>query len=252
MSVNPQMGAPPPKKPISPVAIILIVVASIIVLGGILMVAGGLFLVHKAKQAGIDPDLMQRNPALAVTKMIAAVNPDVEVVRVDEGSGKITLREKKTGKVVTLDFEKVKQGQITFEGDGEKVTVEGSAEGEEGSVRIKGPEGTYQFGSGPGKLPSWAPVYPGSAQKTAGFSRTPEGEGSTVHLTTGDSVEQVMEFYKDRLESGGFQVNTVLHGGASTGAVVTAQSGDEKRNATLMIGRQDEVTTIGGSFFEKK
>ncbi|MCW5977958.1 MAG: hypothetical protein KIT09_07760 [Bryobacteraceae bacterium] len=249
MAASPQMSGPP-KKGLSPLVIILIVIGVIVVLGGVLTVAGGLFLVHKVRQAGVDPDLMQRNPALAVTKMLAAVNPDVEVVRVDEGSGKITLRDKKSGKVVAFDFEQIKQGKISFEGEEGKVTIEGSAEGEQATLRMHGPEGSYQFGAG--KLPAWAPAYPGAAEIQTSSSQTPEGQGATVQCATDDSVEQVMKFYKERLEGSGFQVHTALHGGEGAGGMVTGRSSDEKRNATVLITTQEGRTAIAASFFENK
>jgi hypothetical protein len=157
--MSPGNPVPSPKKGISPVVVILIVIGGLILLGGLLLVAGGLFFVHKARQAGIDTELLQKNPALAATKLIAAINPDVEVVRVDEASGKIELRDKKTGKTVLLDFEDVKKGRITFETDEGKMTV----------------------GATTGKVPDWAPKYPGSEQTHVATTETAEGHRYTLH-----------------------------------------------------------------------
>jgi hypothetical protein len=42
---------------------------------------------------------------LALGRRIAAANPDAELVSIDEDAGTIGLRNKKTGKVVTITFE---------------------------------------------------------------------------------------------------------------------------------------------------
>lgn len=136
-------GYTPVKRKTSPLVWVLVIVLGLFVVGGILTVAGGMFLFHKAKQAGLDPDLLQRNPGLAVSKMIAAANPDVEVLKADDGAGTITVRDKNTGKIMTLSFDEAKKGKITFK--------------EEGSGTA-----TLNFGASSEKLPSWVPSYPGA------------------------------------------------------------------------------------------
>src|SRR6266404_2263 len=54
------------------------------------------FVMHKAKQAGLDSGLLSKNPAYAVAKMAATMNPDVDTISTDDGSGTITVRDKKT------------------------------------------------------------------------------------------------------------------------------------------------------------
>ena len=77
---QPPAGAatPPVAKKKGPLFWVLTGCLGIVVIGGILMVAGGLFIWNKAKQAGFDPALMRSNPGLAVAKMMAAVNPDID------------------------------------------------------------------------------------------------------------------------------------------------------------------------------
>src|SRR6476620_10548820 len=104
--VNPNMygGAPgmqpplAPKASLGPLAWILIIVGGLFTICIVAVVAGGMFLVHKVKQAGFDPDLMRKNPALAVSKILTTANPNTEVVDVDEGRGIIHVRDKQTGK----------------------------------------------------------------------------------------------------------------------------------------------------------
>ena len=85
----PPVAPPPPAMPgqrkTSPIVWILVIILGLFVVGAIGVVGVGMFVVHKVHQAGIDPELWQRNPGLAASKFIAATNPDVEVVHVDEG-----------------------------------------------------------------------------------------------------------------------------------------------------------------------
>src|SRR5512146_2968366 len=68
-------AAAAPRKT-SPIVWILGGLAAVFLLCVGLVVIGGIFVVHKAKQAGLDPSLWQRNPGLAATKMLAAAHPD--------------------------------------------------------------------------------------------------------------------------------------------------------------------------------
>ena len=250
---NPQMGGAPPKKT-SPIVWILVAVAGLVVVFGLLMVAGGLFIFSKAKQAGFDPGLMRENPALAVTKMITAMDPNVDVVGVDEDRGLITLRDKESGKTVTVNFEDVKKGKISFESEeGEKMTLEAAGEGEEGSFRMKSSEGTFEFGTAAsGKLPGWLPVYPGAEMEAIMSHDTPEERGGNAAFTTGDSVERVMNFYARGLERAGMEVSTTQHTGLDSGAMVNAHSADSNRRALVIIGTGEEGTTVNISFGDTK
>ncbi len=204
-------GAPAPKKKTSPIVWVLLVVG-VIVLLFVLAVAGlGFFVVYKAKQAGIDPGLWQKNPSLAAAKMIAASNPDAEVVRVDEGKGIVVIREKSTGKTFTMNFEDIKKGRITFSDDkGETMTVGGGAE----------------------NLPSWVPVYSGVKPEVAIAGQSGEGAGGTYSFTTRDSVPSVADFYKSALEKEGFTVNTGSEAGLNT---MTGKDEGTGRNVIVTI-----------------
>src|SRR5579863_4563884 len=106
----PPAGGPPAKK--SNVLLwILVGVGGFFALIIVAVLAVGFFVVNKAKQAGLDPDLMKRNPALAATKMMTAMNPNVEFVSMDEGKQEITLRDKQKGETFTISFEDAKNGR---------------------------------------------------------------------------------------------------------------------------------------------
>src|SRR5947209_7107826 len=59
---------PPVKRKTSPLVWVLVIVLGLFVLGGVITAAAGYFVYHKVRQAGLDPDLIQRNPGLAVGK----------------------------------------------------------------------------------------------------------------------------------------------------------------------------------------
>ena len=72
--------APPPQKKSNLLLWILLGVGGFIMIVIIGIVATGFFIAHKVKEAGFDADLIKSNPAMAVTKMMAATNPDIEVL----------------------------------------------------------------------------------------------------------------------------------------------------------------------------
>ena len=70
-----QPPLPPGKKP----NILIWILGGIVVLMiGVTAMCGlaGFFIMHKAKQAGLDSGLLSSNPAYAVAKMAATMNPD--------------------------------------------------------------------------------------------------------------------------------------------------------------------------------
>src|SRR5437667_8479257 len=72
--LSPQVSQPGPAamapvvRKTSPIVWVLVAVLGLFVLGGIAVLGAGYFVIHKARQAGLDPELMRRNPGLAVSK----------------------------------------------------------------------------------------------------------------------------------------------------------------------------------------
>jgi hypothetical protein len=214
-------GAAKPKT--SPVVWILAAVVGLFVLVGILIFGAGLFVAYKAKNAGFDSALAQKNPALAAAKVMASLNPDVEVVSVDEDKGLLTIKDKKTGKVITVNADNVKNGRMTIsdESTGEK----------------------FSFNSnGALQLPAWLPSYPGSKPEGT-FSASGKGnEGGMAHFKTSDAGPKVLAFYQDALKSAGFKITSTFSGdsGDSKGSMVTAE--DTGNGRTVMV----TVSSSGG------
>ena len=230
------VGGPASAKPqTSPLVWVLAIVLGLFVLGGIVTVGAGLFVVHKARQAGFDAGLIGRNPGLAISKMIAAANPDAEVLSTDEGSGKITIRDKKTGKVVTMSFDDAKKGKFSF-----------TAEGDDGKTA------SLEIGAGADKLPSWIPSYPG-AKVGGAFSvkgDSSEGNGGNFSFETPDAPAKVMSFYQAQCQELGIKIKMTTTTGA--GGVISAADDDNARALQVVVGSSSTGTTVNVTYGLKK
>ncbi|HOK47577.1 MAG TPA: hypothetical protein PLA43_19420 [Bryobacteraceae bacterium] len=230
-SVPPAGGVPPAKKK-SPLLYILIGCGGVLVLAGIALVLAVSFGLYKVKQAGLDPDLMKKNPAVAMVKMAVAANPNLELVSIDEDRGIVTVRDKRTGKNVTMNFEDIKEGRISFEGEGD----------DGGAVRAT-------FGAGtPANLPSWFPSYPGSSPQASFAMQGTEGDGAHFQFTTEDSPAQVLQFYEAGFKEAGMTVNTSSGG---NGGSITAEDASSGRQAVVLVTSSGGVTNVNGSFKSK-
>jgi len=206
------------------------------VFAGICLVGAGFFVIHKAKRAGIDPELMRTNPGLAIGKMMAAFNPDVEVVRTNDATGTITVRDRRTGKEVTMSFDQAKSGKFTF-----------SAEDDRGKTA------TVEIGGSSAKLPSWIPEYPGATAQTnlaaRGESSDGSGQGGNFTFTTKDSTGKVMSFYQEKARELGMTVRLNAAGG--DGATLIAGDEDGRRTLTILIGSNSGDTTVNVTYASK-
>ncbi len=245
------------KKGLGALAWVAIGCGVVVVIVVVVLVAGGLFVAHKVKQAGIDPELWQKNPAVAASKMITTFNPDFEVVAVDEDKGTITVRNKKTREEITLNFEDVKNGRFSVQEKGKQaVTVETSKGEDEGTVTITSDEGTVVVGpgAGTGKLPDWVPVYPG-AQVQSTYSATSGNEVSgAVSESTPDGIDVVVERLTTQLKQQGYSVSTTSYqeNGATAGGMISAEDAEHGRSLQIILGAEDGSTTLAITYSGKK
>jgi len=246
---------PPPQKKSNVMVWVLAGCGTFIVLGVIVVFLGGYFVWNKAKEAGLDPELMQKRPALAVAKMMVAANPDVELVSVDDERGLITVKDKKTGKTVTVNLDQAKSGKVTFKGDGkdEEVTINAKGEGDTGSLEVTTKDGSAKFGAGAAaKLPAWLPAYPGATIQGTFSAEGRDGSTGSFNFHTADSIEQVVKFYEDSLKQAGFKVttNTVKQNDAVSMGSVVAEDEGNNRNAFVNVltdKGERQVTVAFGS-----
>ena len=245
MASAPQSPMSVPPKKMSPIVWIIGGIFGLILLAGIVMVAGGLLVANKIHKAA-------SNPALAAAKLIAAANPDVEILSSDEHAGTVTFKDKKDGKVITLNFDQIKQGKLTFEEDGKKVTMAASGNG----VNIAGADGsTVQIGANASsKLPEWLPSYPGANAQGSFAMQASNESAATVSFTTKDSIDQVAKFYEDAFKKAGLttSANMMQQDGKASGGMISAESADKKKTAVVNIAAGEDAATVGITYSDKK
>ena len=208
-------------KKMNPLIWILVGILGLFALLGIVVVAGGIFVAKKVQDAA-------GNPGRAAAKLIAAANPDVEIVSSNEAAGTVTFKDTSTGKVVTVDFDQIKQGRISFEGEGEKVTI-----GADASTR----------------LPEWLPVYPGATTSGTFAMQGSNESAATVGLTTSASIDEVSKFYEEAFKKAGLSTNTNL---MQQGGMISGESADKKRSAVVSMAAGDEGLTVGITYSDKR
>lgn len=205
------------------------------------------FIGYKAKQKfGSVAEDFKNNPELAGVKLAIQMNPDLELVSADDATKTVVVKDKKTGKEMTFNFDDIKNGNFSMEGpDGEKVNIGG------GQVQVtdeKGQTTTIAGGTGTSNLPDWLPIYPGSSTQSS-FSSNNE---SVAMLTTTDSSDQALAFYEEKLKDAGFDVkkNAYQVNNQTAGGTVEAKSSD-KGDVTVAVVGQGGTTTITVSHKQK-
>jgi hypothetical protein len=212
-----------------------------------------MFVVHKVKQAGLDPALMKTNPGLATAKIMVVANPELELVSSNDSAGTVTIREKKTGKVMTMKFDAEKKTLVVTDESGKQASVQISGEGQNANVQVKGPEGQVNIGPGAGKVPSWVPVYPGSSPEVSYSAQNATEESGAYHFTTKDSSDKVLSYYEDALKSAGLKVSTVkTNQDGKTGGMVSGSADSDKRSVVVTVGSGTDGVDVSVIFGIKK
>lgn len=193
---------------------------------------GGFFLlIAVVVVAGIA--YVARNPALVMTKMITAANPNVEVLSVDKGSQRITLRDKQSGKTYNISFDDAKNGKFSVREDG----------GEHASFTL----------GGNAKIPTWVPDYPGSNPQAAFSAQGHDGESGTFTFKTSDRADKVAKYYEDQFQSTGLQITSnVSHQGGSSGTMLVAEDTAKKHSVTVIVGEESSKTTVAVTYVTSK
>lgn len=253
MTPNP----PPPPVPPAPgqnkmstmakVAIgcgIVAVLGAIVI--GALVATGVSFLKKKAE-----------NPALAAAELMVRANPELEVVDTDSKEGTLTIKNTKTGEVVTMNAKDIEDGKVTFTTKEGTTTIDGSQSGEGGSIKVtneKGEQATFTAGQGaPKNVPSWVPSYSGGTVEGSYDATTAEGRSAMFTVTTEDAIDQVVELYESQLKAGGLTVqkNSYEANGQKT-VILAGTSEDDKRSATITVSMNEGKTQALVNFNEKQ
>lgn len=233
----PSPGAPatPVKKGTSPWVWVLAGCGGLLFIGAVVVTVVVYWGYHKAKGFA---EAAKKNPAVFAAKLVIAAQPDLEVVSEDTDKGTLTIRNKKTGEVITMDAEEIKEGRLKFKNEkGEEVTFEGSGEPGKEGFTVKSNEGTMTFGKGGEQTaPSWVPSYPGTTPVTTMSKSSDEGIYGNYTFQTSDSSEKVLEYYETELKGDGFTVEkTNVQGGPISMGTLHAKRDDGKRNVDISI-----------------
>jgi hypothetical protein len=211
---------------------ILVIVLGLFVLGGLAVVGTTIFVVHKARQAGLDPELMRNRPGLAIAKMLATANPDVDVLHTDDGAGTITVRDRKTGKVSTMSFDDARNGRFSI-----------TAQDDNGKTA------TMQFGGSASNLPGWIPAYPGSTPQVNITGSANGGEGGTFSFSTADPPSQVMQYYQGKFKEMGMKATIVMS--SENGGMVNGADDNNHRTMNVIVGGDSGKTTVTVTYGSK-
>jgi hypothetical protein len=242
----------PPKKGLSPLAWIGIGCLGLLIVGGIVATIITVFVARKVSEVASE---MQEDPVAATAKLLAAANPDIELVAADKENRTVTFREVSTGKELTFGYDDIEQGRVSFS-SGEE-TAEVSVTGQEGAgeLTVKTSEGTATFGAGEsaGDIPDWIPVYP-DAPITNNFSSELQGQRSgTFSFTTDSDIDTILNYYDTEAKALG--LDTKSRTATPDGAIWLGSSSDESRSLTLMVSKATSGSggnEVAVSFTEKR
>jgi hypothetical protein len=199
------------------------------------------------KSAGFDSELMKRNPGLAMAKMATSVNPDYEIVKSNDREGTIVVREKSTGKLVTMKFDPDTKRMVITTDDGKQSALSIDNNG----FTAQSPDGTVKFGgAAAGSAPAWVPAYPGSSPQNTMSSTTPEGSQNTFTFKSKDSASTILTFYSDQLKAAGFNINMTTN--TDQGGLVQASDEAKKRTVNVIVGTSADGTETAVTAIEKK
>jgi hypothetical protein len=247
-------GAQAPERTgLHPLAWVAIGCGAILMIVIVALLIGGFFVARAVKDVAGD---FEDNPGLAAARLIVKATPELEEVEVDEEAGTMTIRNTKTGELITVNFEDIKEGRFSWTADGEEVRVDLS-EAEDGTIRVESDDGDgLQISTGAAvsdEAPDWVPVYPGTTPDGLGTVKTSDSINGSFKLTTDDPVTEVVDFYREALKEAGFQVNVNTYSGEdSAGAMINGSNETEERNVIVIVGADDGVTTASVNYNSKK
>jgi hypothetical protein len=246
----PTQAPPPAKKGMSPLAMVGIGCAVVIVLCVVAMGVVGFFVKKKVDQ-------FKENPTMTAAEMVVRANPDLELVSSDPKTSTLTVKDKKTGEVVTFSAEDAKNGKFSVKTNKGTATIDASS-GKGAVIKTtdeKGQEQVSTFGAtGAHNFPSWVPVYPGATVQGTFDTTGPQGRSAAFGVSTKDGVDKVADWYESQLKAAGLKVekNTMASNGVTSGGAVTAKSDDDKRTVAVIISSSDGQTQAAVTFEDKK
>ncbi|HSL84482.1 MAG TPA: hypothetical protein VLF66_17045 [Thermoanaerobaculia bacterium] len=250
----PAPGAAPKKKGLSPLAWIGIGCGGLLLLAIIAFVVAGAiglsWLGGKAKE-------FEANPAMASAKMMVRVNPELELVESDDEAGTLTIRNKKTGEVMTVGLDEIEEGRIRFQSeDGEEITIgmeEGDEEGE-GAFTVRDREGKTRMRIGAGgeqDIPSWVPRYEDASAQGTYYSESGGQISGGFSFETADSVDEVLAYFAEAFADAGLEETGRTSSQIGQGRYATINGEGGGRTVGVMATSEGETTQVVVSYSER-
>jgi hypothetical protein len=223
---------------------------ALVILAVIVMTVAGFLVANKVKDVAGD---FEDNPAMATARLIVKLNPELEEVSTDEDEGTITVRNTKTGEIVTVNFSDIEEGKFSFSTDEGEVTVDASGVAESGSVNITTDDGSvvYQAGVVSENLPAWVPVYTGAEPANRHSLNTADSVSGGFQLETSDPVAKVLEFYRSALEGEGYAVSVNTFSQDDTqGGMVNGNHEGSGRTVMAILSSENGTTMVNVNYSE--
>lgn len=246
---------PAPKKGLSGLAIAGMGCGGLVLLallGCVLLFVKGCNMV---KEAAVE---FKENPAKAAAMMVLKFNPEVEIVKTDDARGEITVRNKKSGEVVTLSFEEAADGKFSLKNaKGEEVSIDASDANGKGGIVMKGPDGEVVVGGTNATAiapPAWVPMYPNLQSQPGGMRSERNGVvAGAFAAETVDAGEQVKAFYEAKLKEAGFDTNVTTTGtGGGEFIIIHGTKDDGKTEVSAVLSSKNGRTGVMINYEEKK
>ena len=221
-------------------------VVAVILLGLVAMAGLGFYWMHKAKEAGLNPDLIRKNRDLGTAEVAVIRRGDVRVLSRNDAAGTMVVRDKKTGKTTSLKFDPSTKSMVDVDEHSKQAAVQAM---ETSAISETKPPDTTQPPASSGNGSSWLPIYPGtSAQTTVSHDETGGERGSYVFVTM-DAAEKVLSYYSEQLTTAGMKVSTAP---APDGTSISAVEESKGRSVQVTISKASDGTRVSLSYEEKK
>lgn len=251
----PPPSAPPPPPPPPPaqgsnrtLIIVLCIVGVIILLIGGCVITCAHFVRKGVQRAKQYSEEAQRNPQFAAISLAASLHPDIEIVSKDEAAGKITLRNKKTGQVVTLDTHDLSSGNMSraleqfskglAPSAGSRSTVARAMEPAPAAEPAPAEETISPARAAAQaavlkKFPDFIPTYGGATTLESTINNFAGNTVGSYSFTTVDTPESVADFYEKRFTDAGFTILTRQNSTNNNGATVALVAQHTAPQATI-------------------
>jgi len=231
------------KKGLSTLAWIGIGCGGLLLVGIVVISVGGYF---AAKTAA---DFIGDNPAAAAAEAIVRLNPELDLIDSDREAGTITIREKSTGKEVTVNYSQLERGELLFgDGAGEEVRIDSSAAASGGPISITGADGASMSIGGSGaavEVPSWLGQYSGAKTDVGGYAATSNGKRSGIYSFATNDGAAALSYYEGRLKALGLEVNrSSFSGGGNTVESVQGKSAEYEISASATTSPDGARLTV--------